>query len=174
MQYWRPAGAFAGDMMPYWDGGQFHLFYLLDHDHHAQQGGLGGHQWAHASTADLVTWQHHPLALPIGEPGRVDQHGICTGSIFAWEGVYHAFYATRIRRADGTVYEAVCRAAGRDLVHFDRSPDNPLFAAGEGLDPAHHRDPFVFHDPAAGLFHMLVTAREADAPGRPGRGARGS
>ena len=66
MQYWKPEAAdeFAGDMMPYWDGHRFHLFYLLDRGHHAEQDGLGGHQWAHASTSDLVNWEHHPLARP--------------------------------------------------------------------------------------------------------------
>ena len=160
MQYWKPDSGdeFAGDMMPYWDGKRFHLFYLLDRSHHAEQGGLGGHQWAHASTSDLVEWEHHPLAVPIGEPGSVDQHGICTGSIFEQDGVYHAFYATRLKRPDGSVYEALCRAVSRDLIHFDKSPDNPMFGAPPGLDPRNHRDPFVFLYPETGPFHMLVTA----------------
>ena len=160
MQYWKPDAPdeFAGDMMPYWDGKRFHLFYLLDREHHAEQDGLGGHQWAHCSTEDLIHWTHHPLALPIGEPGTADQHGICTGSIFEWEGVYHAFYATRIKRPDGSVYEAICRAAGSTLDYFDKSPDNPILTAGEGLDPRNLRDPFVFRDPETGRFHMLVTA----------------
>ena len=36
MQYWKPdtETEFPGDMMPYWDGEIFHLFYLLDRDHH--------------------------------------------------------------------------------------------------------------------------------------------
>ena len=160
MQYWKPDGkdAFAGDMMPFWDGRRFHLFYLLDHHHHAEREGLGGHQWAHASTADLKEWSHPPLALPVGGPGDLDEKGICTGSIFAHEDVYHAFYATRLRRPDGGVSEVVCRAASRDLVRFDKSPDNPLFGAPAGLDPRNHRDPFVFRHPATGRFQMLVTA----------------
>jgi len=169
VQYWKPPAEeeFAGDMMPFWDGRRFHLFYLLDRRHHAEQGGLGGHQWAHASTANLTDWEHYPLAVPIGEPGEVDQHGICTGSIFEHEGVCHAFYATRIKRPDGSVFEAVCRADSPDLVRFDKSPDNPLFAAPPGLDPRNHRDPFVFRHPETGAFHMLVTASRlpGDAPG---------
>ena len=168
MQYWKPdaENEFAGDMMPFWDGRRFHLFYLLDRDHHAEQGGLGGHQWAHASTLDLGKWQHHPLALPIGAPGSCDQHGICTGSIFEHEGVYHAFYATRTKRPDGSVFEAICRASSKDLVHFIKSPQNPLFTAPAGMDPRNHRDPFVFRDPKTGVFHMLVTASQA-ATGAP-------
>lgn len=160
MQYWKPESdeEFAGDMMPFWDGNRFHLFYLLDRRHHAEQGGLGGHQWAHASTEDLVQWEHHPLALPVGAPGGVDQHGICTGSIFEHEGTHHAFYATRIKRPDGSVFEALCRAAGDDLTHFDKSPNNPMFATPPDFDAANHRDPFVFRHPQTGAFHMLVTA----------------
>ena len=166
MQYWKPdaENEFAGDMMPYWDGQQFHLFYLLDRGHHAEQAGLGGHQWAHASTPDLVNWEHHPLAVPIGAPGSTDQHGICAGSIFEHEGVYHAFYATRIKRPDGSVFEALCRAAGTDLIHFNKSPDNPLFGASAGLDPRNHRDPFVFRRPDTGTFHLLVTSTRERIP----------
>ncbi len=159
MHGWKPEAPneFAGDMMPFWDGHAFHLFYLLDRDHHGEQGGLGGHQWAHASSSDLVQWRHHPLSLPVGAPGSVDQHGICTGSIFAHDGIYHAFYATRIKRADGSVYEAICRAQSRDLMHFDKSTNNPMFGASDGLDARNHRDPFVFQD-KDGIFHMIVTA----------------
>lgn len=168
MQYWKPEAPdeFAGDMMPYWDGRRFHLFYLLDRDHHAEQGGLGGHQWAHCETEDLINWTHYPLALPIGEPGSVDQHGICTGSIFEDKGVYHAFYATRIKRSDGSVYEAICRAAGSTLDRFVKSPENPIFTPEAGLDPRNLRDPFVFRDPETDKYHMLVTAarKRGDTP----------
>ncbi len=159
MQYWKPdaPNEFAGDMMPFWDGERFHLFYLLDRDHHAEQGGLGSHQWAHASTLDLVQWQHHPLALPVGEPDSVDQHGICTGSIFEAAHAYHAFYATRIKHEDGSVFEAVCRAQSDDLIHFEKSPKNPMFGAPGGLNPGAHRDPHVFVG-SDGAYHMLVTS----------------
>jgi len=163
MQYWKPEDPreFAGDMMPLWDGERFHLFYLLDHDHHADQDGLGGHQWAHAASSDLKNWEHYPLAVPIGAPGSVDQHGICTGSIFEHDGVYHAFYSTRIRH-DGSVAEVVCQASGTDLIHFEKSPDNPLFGAGEGFDARNFRDPFVFFHEGSGEFQMLVSSSMDD------------
>lgn len=168
MQYWKPDAEdeFAGDMMPYWDGARFHLFYLLDRNHHAEFGGLGGHHWAHVSTVDLTHWEHHPFAIPRGAAGTYDQNGICTGSLCEQGGTYHAFYASRIRREDGSVYEAVSRADSPDLLHFARSPRNPLFAAPPELDFWNHRDPFVFRHPETGEFHMLVTAsRVAGVPG---------
>ena len=160
MQYWKPEAEdeFAGDMMPFWDGSSFHLFYLLDHDHHAEQNGLGGHQWAHAASMDLKNWEHFPLALPIGAPGSADQHGICTGSIFEHDSVYHVFYATRVKAPDGSVSEQFCRAVSRDLIHFEKSDKNPLFGAPPDYDKGAFRDPSVFQGEKDGLFHLLVTA----------------
>ena len=66
MQYFKPEGdSFVGDCMPFFHDGVFHLYYLLDRGHHRERGGLGGHQWAHASSRDLVHWEHHPLAIGI-------------------------------------------------------------------------------------------------------------
>src|SRR5690606_15113845 len=94
MQYYLPNNnQFVGDCMPFYHDGVFHLYYLLDEEHHGGNEGLGGHQWAHASSRDLVNWQHHPLALPQTEPYEAS---ICTGSVFFHDGLYYAFYATRL------------------------------------------------------------------------------
>jgi len=153
VQYFKPAGAstFAGDAMPFTHDGVFHLIYLLDEGHHQGLGGLGGHQWAHATTTDLVHWEHHPLALAITEPW---EGSICTGSVFVHDGTYHAFYATRMR--DWTQHLGL--ATSTDGIHFEKQAPNPLASPGHRYDPEHFRDPFVFQDPATGNFHMLVTA----------------
>ena len=66
MQYFKPDNDFfVGDCMPFYHAGTFRLFYLLDENHHGALGGLGGHQWAQASSRDLVRWDHHPLAIPL-------------------------------------------------------------------------------------------------------------
>jgi hypothetical protein len=84
MQYWKPDGAFfVGDCIPFCHDGVYHLFYLLDENHHQGLGGMGGHQWAHATTSDLVHWQHHPLALAIDEEW---ERSICTGTPYFHDG----------------------------------------------------------------------------------------
>ena len=152
MQYFKPAGDFfLGDCMPFAHEGLFHLFYLLDESHHKGLGGLGGHQWAHASTTDLVHWAHHPLALPIS----ADWEGsICTGSVFYHDGIYHAFYATRLRDWSQHLGHAV----SQDGIHFAKSTPNPFASPPPGYAPNDYRDPFVFQDDA-GRFHMLVTSK---------------
>ncbi len=151
MQYYTPPepDAFAGDAMPFYHDGTFHLFYLIDHGHHSSLGGLGGHQWAHATTTDLIHWEHHPLALAITEPW---EGSICTGSAFHHAGTTYAFYATR--RPDWTQHLGV--ATSRDAATFTKHP--PLASPGPRFSPIDYRDPFVFQDPDTGTFHMLVTS----------------
>ena len=118
LQYFKPQGSyFVGDCMPFYHDGTFRLFYLLDENHHAARDGLGGHQWAQASSQDLVHWQQHPLAIPITQ----DREGsICTGSVFFHEGTYYGFYATRMR--DHTQHLSL--AASRDGIHFEKTEPN--------------------------------------------------
>ena len=163
MQYYKPDGNLnVGDCMPFFHDGVFRLFYLIDEDHHRALGGLGGHQWAQSSTRDLVTWEHYPLAIPITE---AHEGSICTGSVLFHAGVYYAFYATRMR--DWTQHLSL--ATSMDGVHFTKQQPNPFASPPPGYDPVDYRDPCVFHSPADGRFHMLVTA-SLPAPPIPGRG----
>lgn len=151
-QYFTPPGEqFVGDCMPFWQDDVFHLYWLLDEEHHRARGGLGGHQWAHSTTRDLVHWEDHPLALAIE---REDEGSICTGSILHHEGIFYAFYA--VRRPDWSQH--LCVATSPDGIHFTKSPDNPIFSPPADYAPQHFRDPVCFRDPGTGLFHVLVTA----------------
>lgn len=153
MQYFRPDGdaIFVGDCMPFFHSGTFHLFYLIDRNHHAALGGLGGHQWAHASTRDLVHWEHHPLAIAITDEW---EGSICTGSVLYDHGLFYGFYATRMR--DWTQHLSL--AVSRDGVHFEKTEPNPFASPPDGYNPLHYRDPFIFRDDQAGVYHLLVTA----------------
>lgn len=154
MQYFKPDAPelWVGDCMPFYHDGIFHFYYLLDEGHHQALGGLGGHQWAHATSADLVTWTHHPLALPMTQAGEVS---ICTGSVFHDGETFYAFHA--VRRPDWTQRLGI--ATSTDGIHFNKLPPPPHAEPPGDYDPLHFRDPNVFQDPATGRFHMLVTSR---------------
>lgn len=137
--------------MPFSHDGVFHLFYLLDENHHQGNGGLGGHQWAHASSRDLLHWQHHPLALAIDTP---EEASICTGSVFWHAGTYYAFYA--VRRPGWTQH--LCRAVSVDGIHFKKDPANPFLSPPPGYSPVDLRDPVVFEDGDGG-FVLLATSK---------------
>ncbi len=162
MQYFKPPGDhFAGDCMPFYHDGVFRLYYLMDEGHHQALGGLGGHQWAQASTVDLVSWEHHPPALPLD---REWEGSICTGSVLFHEGVFYAFYATRHR--DWTQH--LNKATSPDGISYTKA-DGTLASPPPGYSPYHFRDPLAFRDPEDGSFHLLVTA-ELESFAVPGRG----
>jgi hypothetical protein len=143
--------------MPFWDGARFHLFYLLDYDHHRSFGGKGGHQWAHISTEDLIRWEEHPLALSLRDMEGVSS--ICTGSVFKHDECYYAFFSTR----DFTGPRETPRLAkSSDCVNFTwdtttRLP-RPEDCPELNYNPGHFRDPVVFSDEQTGVFHMLVSS----------------
>jgi beta-fructofuranosidase len=159
MQYQKPeqVGYYVGEPVPFWHDGVFHLFYLLDREHHAGNNGLGGHEWAHASSRDLVEWEQHPIAVELGKPGEHDAATIGGGSVIEHEGTFYAFYGTRTPQVTGDrVSQHVCLATSTNGVHFTKHPGNPVLSAPEGYSHANFRDPCVFRDDL-GVFHLLVT-----------------
>lgn len=148
--FWKPPGnASVGDCMPFYDGKRWHLYYLVDRRAHRSKWGLGAHQWAHASTTNLIHWEHHPLAVPITEAG---EGSICTGSVILRDGEYRAYYA--VRTIDGTPAPLRFATSG-DGIQFTKTD------WGQTLTPpytgASARDPHVFQNPKDGTFIMLVT-----------------
>ena len=149
--YRQPAeGLNVGDCMPFSHDGTFHLYYLLDEGHHRSRGGLGGHQWAHVSTRDLVRWETHPLALSCSE----DRASICTGSVFYHAGKYHAFCA--IRQPDWSQHFG--RAVSDDSIHFRWTEPDAVVTPPPGYARNDFRDPALFED-ENGTFHLLITAK---------------
>jgi beta-fructofuranosidase len=148
MQYYKPRDPFnIGDTLPLFHDGVFHFYYLLDRGHHSSKNGLGAHQWAHASSTDLVHWEQHPLAVPITK----EQEGsICTGSVFFDQGTYYGFYATRSLDRS----ERLSLAVSTDGIRFTKTEPNPFLAPPPKYANG-FRDPVVFKD--AGVFHLLVS-----------------
>jgi len=162
IQNWSPDGlnTGVGDCMPFSHEGVYHLFYLFDRRGHASKWGLGAHQWAHLSTTDLRTWQHHPMAISIDEQY---EGSICTGSLIFHEGIYYAYYA--VRMSDGSPAK-LSWAVSSDGIHFQKTHE--FFTLTAPYEPVSARDPFVFRDDQ-GVFHLLITTSLID-PGKPSRG----
>ena len=150
-QYSRPRGwdTNAGDVMPFYHDGTFHVFFLFDRRQHHSKWGLGAHQWAHISSTDLVHWRHYPIALPIDHEW---EGSICTGSVFFHDGLYYAHYATRMPDHS----ERLGVAVSHDGIHFNKTLPTPFAEPAPPFLHGPNRDPFIFQDGAE--FHMLVTA----------------
>ena len=158
--YWRPRGynVYAGDCMLLWDGARLHLFYLFDRRHHTSKWNLGAHQYAHLSSADLVNWDRHPLAIPLSHTWEC---AIGTGDFIHHGGRYHAFYTDcggrcqfedKPHRGSG-----VFQAVSSDGIHFRKDPTPVVATTDTGC-----ADCSIFHDEDGGLFHLLTQERSAD------------
>ena len=155
IQYSRPRGynTNAGDAMPFYHDGTFHLFFLFDRRQHHSKWRLGAHQWAHVSSTDLIHWKHDRLALSIDHEW---EGSICTGSIFFHDGQYYGHYATRMPDRS----ERLAVALSPDAIHFKKTLPTPFAEPQPPFIRGPNRDPFVFQ--VGNQFHMLVTAAIAN------------
>ena len=150
---WRPGGGvFVGDCMPFVYGDRYHVLYLKDRHHHRSKWGRGAHQWEHISTADLVHWEIHPMAVAIDDPM---EGSICTGS-HIYEGGRHYLYYT-VRKSDWSP-ATIERSVSEDGLYYEK--DRTFrFTLSEHYDQSSARDPKVIRG-ADGLAHMFVTTSE--------------
>lgn len=162
LNHWKPEGEFfVGDCMPFRIGEEFHLFYLLDQGHHNHPlvGHLGGHQWAHAVSRDLVHWEHRALALPLDfEEGECSN---CTGSLLEKDGKIYAFYALRSRKFKGEQFRV---AISRDGGNSFRKWEEPLLKTPPPGRTGDFRDPEAFLGEDA-LVHVFLSGARIRSDG---------
>lgn len=150
---WMPGGGvFVGDCMPFAEGGRYHVLYLKDRHHHHSKWGKGAHQWEHISTADLIHWDRHPMAVAIDDPM---EGSICTGS-WIKEGLQHQLYYT-VRMADGSS-APIRRSVSEDGFHY-RKDTGFGFTLSDAYTGSSARDPKIVRG-EDGLMHMFVTTTE--------------
>ena len=99
----------------FWKG-RYHIFYQYNPD-----GAFHGNiHWGHASSADLVHWDDHPIALA-PTPGAADRNHCYSGAAFVnMEGVPTFIYHG--------VPDGICLATSQDdlLIHWEKHLANPI------------------------------------------------
>ncbi len=117
--------------------GQYHLFYQYN-PHGPFWGSI---HWGHAVSADLVHWEHLPIALA-PTPGSADEDGCWSGCAVDDDGV-----PTLIYSGDRNRVQRACLATSSDgLVTWDKYPGNPVVADTPGLDLVAYRDHTVWRE----------------------------
>lgn len=163
--FYRPADAWAGDFIPFFDGERFRLFYLQDW--RDKEGHGEGTPWYQISTTDFVQFTEHGEMLARGTEAEQDLF-VFTGCVLAAAGEYHIFYTGHNHhlKAQGKPMEAVMHAVSSDLIHWRKIPEDTFFAPTEGYEPDDWRDPFVFWNEEEGAWWMLLAARQDRGPAR--------
>ena len=104
--HFRPEGMKAGDVIPFFWKGSYHLFYLE------------GPDWGHIVSQDLLHWQELPKALVKGaDPQGPDWESIWTGSIVEHNGTFFLFYTGK-NSNDPLGDQKVMQARSTDLIHW--------------------------------------------------------
>lgn len=160
------------------DGDDVHVFYLQapralgDPDRRHHNATIG-----HAVSQDLRTWEVLPDALGPGDGEEFDSLATWTGSVMRHDGVWHMFY-TGVSTAEGGAVQRVGLATSPDLLTWTKqgllleADDRWYERLHPGVREEAWRDPWVWHEPTDGRFHMLLTARANHGP-LDGRGVIG-
>lgn len=138
-----------------WFAGRYHLFYQwnpLGCDHRYKC-------WGHWSSADLIHWQHEPMALMPDED--YDRNGCYSGSAVDNNGVLTLCYTGNVKFEDGGRTAWQCLAVQNAAGSFDKL--GPVLALPEGYT-GHVRDPKVWqHD---GFWYMVLGAQDVQKRGK--------
>lgn len=170
--HYRPPGAIFGDPIPFYHDGVHHLFYLCP-DLIVGQEKKKSLAWRHLASRDLVHWEVMPPAILPDSDDRM----IATGSIVEQDGLFHAFYTTAQRDAEGLGLPSVRVARSRDLITWTKEPGEPLLLLKRDVPSAmydtlrHWRDPHVFWNPDAKQWWLAIAAQEKTSLGYPYAGA---
>jgi len=128
----------------------------------------------HATSTDLVTWDHKGTCFAPAEGPAWDDFTTWTGSVVRDDaGLWHLFY-TGTAKAEEGLYQRIGHATSEDLHSWSRVGDG-LCLDFEGPNAAAYetdymagfwhdramRDPWVMRDPGGGGWLMFFTARAA-------------
>ena len=162
--FYRPEDAFTADVIPYWEDGVFHLFYLKEYRGENRKEYGEGIAWHKITTKDFVHFEDRGEMIP---RGTIEEQDICifTGSIIKAENVYHIFYTgfNWTFGEKGKPQQAVMHAVSHDSEQWTKIPEHTFFADSEKYEPHDFRDPFVFWNEETNRYEMLLVSRKKDS-----------
>ena len=157
MYYRAPEKAGCADVIPFYENGEFKLFYLRDYRDISVHG--EGCPWCLLTSSDLVHFHDHGPVLLRGGEEEQDLY-VFTGCCIRAGEEYMIFYTGHNPhlRKKGLPEQKILRATSRDLLHWKKDRDF-VFAAPDWLEMHDFRDPFVFYDEERKEYCMLIAGR---------------
>lgn len=134
--------------------GEYHLFA----QHNPYDSKWGPMHWSHATSRDLITWQHKPIALAPEEVYEMDL-GCFSGTAIEHEGKHILMYTGCKGPQGGPLEQEQCIAIG-DGIAYEKLEQNPVIGAKHLPDfvkVSDFRDPKIFK--RDGKFYCLLGAQ---------------
>ncbi len=143
-----------GDTMPFYDDGNFNVFFLADQ----RDGKQGYHPWGLLRTKDFTAYEDKGVVINYADDVEAQDIALGTGSVIKGnDGRYHAFYTGHNDMFEPK--EAVMHAVSTDLENWEKIPEDTLYA-NENYSQNDFRDPYVFYTDAENCYSMLVATRK--------------
>ncbi|BBP59875.1 glycoside hydrolase family 32 protein [Pseudomonas sp. St316] len=138
--------------------GEYHVFY----QHHPFDAKWGPMYWGHAKSADLVHWQHLPIALAPGDD--FDRHGCFSGSAVVCGDTLALIYTGHTWLGEvgdeRFIRQVQCLATSVDGIRFVK---HGAVIENAPIDTImHFRDPKVWQED--GYWYLIAGARLGDKP----------
>lgn len=147
--FWIPEDGRAGDIMPYYEDGVYHIFYLKD------GGGSSAHPVYRVTTTDFVHYEDKGLAIDAGASNSQEAM-IGTGSVVKTAAGDYLFFYTG-HPASGAEVVLVAKSEG-NLDNFVKQTDFSI-SPGEYGFGNDFRDPEVVWDEASERYICIVATR---------------
>ncbi|MGC4128134.1 MAG: glycoside hydrolase family 32 protein [Bergeyella sp.] len=149
---------YVGDVMPYYENGIFHLFFL--HDAKTKPSGEGFHDIHSFETTNFTDYSYQGRQIPYGTSSEPD-FGVGTGSLIKAGSTYYYYYSGHNETASfiaNNPRECVLLAKSTDMKNWTKVTDFKI-TAPTGYYDYEFRDPHVFYNSEAGKYWMLVSAQ---------------
>jgi beta-fructofuranosidase len=157
------SAGYTGDIMPYFDNGTFHVYFL--HDAQNKPAGKGFHDIHEYETTDLATFSYKGQMIPYGNTNEPD-FAVGTGSVVKAGNLYYFYYTGHNETTpfiQNNPRESVLCATSTDLKNWTKVP-NFKITAPAGYYDYDFRDPHVFYNEKDSNYNMIVSTQTE--PGR--------
>ncbi|GJM78847.1 hypothetical protein HMSSN139_13430 [Paenibacillus sp. HMSSN-139] len=168
--FYKPKDGWVGDVIPFYDNGEYKLYYLHDQ---RDGGDYGNHTtWNLIATKNGLDFDDYGVALPNGAETEPDRNAYTGSVIKDQNGKYHLFYTGHNPNpefcVDGKPLQVVLKATGTDGIHWTKEADFKLYGDGVIYEQFDWRDPFVFFNEERQEYWMLVTSRQMNSSEKKG------
>jgi beta-fructofuranosidase len=157
------SAGYTGDIMPYFDNGTFHIYFL--HDAVTKPAGKGFHDIHEFTSTDLANFKYEGQAIPYGTQSEPD-FAVGTGSVVKAGNTYYFYYTGHngvTSFIQNNARESVLCATSTDLKNWTKIQGFKITAPG-GYYNFDFRDPHVFFNDETGKYNMIVSTQTE--PGR--------
>lgn len=149
---------YTGDIMPFFDNGVFHIYFL--HDAKNKPIGKGFHDIHEFETTDLASFNYKGKMIPYGTNVDAD-FAVGTGSVVKVGNVYYFYYTGHNETTpfiQTNSRESVLCATSTDLKNWTKIA-NFKITAPVGYYDYDFRDPHVFYNEKDNNYNMIVSTQ---------------